>query len=86
MDLLYSRQHFDFADVEFGVSADSAENGLARTGGAVDLEAHLDQLIDHMLDLIFTGRILHGYDHECARLAGEVRIGCRTAGPSLRSG
>ena len=65
MDLLDSGEHFNFADVEFGVGADSAEDGLARSGGTVNFETHLDQLIDHMLDLIFTGGNLHGYDHEC---------------------
>ena len=65
-------QHFDFADVEFWMCADSAEHGLARSGGAVNLEAHLDQLIDHMLDLIFTGGILHCDNHEYARRASSV--------------
>ena len=35
----------------------------AVTSGAVNFETHLNQLIDHILDLIFTGGILHGYDH-----------------------
>jgi hypothetical protein len=74
MDLLDSRQHLDFAYVEFRVGADAAENGLARARGAVDFEAHLDQSIDHMLDLIFPGGILHRYDHELALLTAKAEL------------
>jgi hypothetical protein len=35
----------------------------------VDFKAKVNQLIDHLLDLIFTGRILHGNNHEYARFA-----------------
>ena len=35
----------------------------------MDGKAEVNQLIDHLLDLIFTGRILHCYDHEYARFA-----------------
>ena len=64
VDFLHAGQHFDFAGVEIVGDADSAEDSLAGSGGAVDFETEVDQLIDHALDLIFTGRILHGYDHE----------------------
>ncbi len=50
-------------------SSDSAKNRLTRSGGAVDFKAKVNQLIDHLLDLIFTGRILHGNNHEYARFA-----------------
>jgi hypothetical protein len=50
-------------------NSDAAENGLTLSGGAVNFKAEVDQLIDHVLDLIFTGRILHCDDHECARFA-----------------
>jgi hypothetical protein len=42
----------------------------------VDFKAEVNQLIDHLLDLIFTGRILHCDDHELrsfARLAANPR-------------
>jgi hypothetical protein len=41
----------------------------------VDGKTEMNQLIDHPLDLIFTGRILHCDDHECARFA------CRDGNP-----
>jgi hypothetical protein len=69
VNFLHSRHHFDFASVEIVGNSDAAEYGLARSGGAVDFKAEVDQLIDHLLDLIFTGRILHCYDHEYARFA-----------------
>ena len=31
---------------------------------AVDGEAELDQVLDHVLDLLFAGAFLHGDDHE----------------------
>ena len=56
--------HFDFARVEIVGNSDAAENGLTRTGGAVNFKSEVNQLIDHLLDLIFTGRILHCDNHE----------------------
>ena len=80
MDFLYSGHHFDFAGIEIVRNADAAENGLARPGRAVDFKAEVDQLIDYLLDLVFTGRILHCYDHECARF--DTARGC---GGNLRN-
>jgi Fe-S-cluster-containing dehydrogenase component len=65
VNFLHSRQHFDFAGVEIMGNSHPAEHRLARSGGAVDGKAEVNQLIDHLLDLIFTGRILHCDDHEC---------------------
>ena len=75
MNFLHSRQHFDFAGIEIMGNTDAAEHGLTRSGGAVDFKAEMNQLIDHLLDLIFTGRILHCDDHECARFARPWRAG-----------
>ena len=36
---------------------DAAKHRLMRAGGAVNFESKLNQSIDHLLDLIFTGRI-----------------------------
>ncbi len=66
VDFLHAGQHFDFAGIEIGARADAAEHSLECSGGAVYFKAHLDQLIDHVLNLIFTGGILHGYDHVCS--------------------
>jgi hypothetical protein len=35
-----------------------------RTGGAVNFESELNQSIDHLLDLVFAGRILHCDNHD----------------------
>ena len=53
MDFLHAREHFDFADVEIVARSHAAEHGLPCAGRAMDFKAHADQLIDHMLDLIF---------------------------------
>src|SRR5450631_740399 len=66
---LHPWQHFDHASVEITRNSDSAKDRLMRTGGTVNLKAELNQSIDHLLDLIFTGRIFHCDDHECARFA-----------------
>ena len=50
-------------------NSDAAEYGLAGSGGAVDGKAEVNQLIDHLLDLIFTRRVLHCDNHEYARFA-----------------
>src|SRR5208282_3113673 len=69
VNFLHSRKHFDFAGVEITRHSDTAEHGLLRSGGAVDFKAEVDQLIDHLLDLIFTGRCLHCDDHELGSFA-----------------
>ena len=43
---------------------DSTVAANLRAGGAVNLESELNQSIDHLLDLIFTGRILHCDNHD----------------------
>ena len=68
MNFLHPRHHFDFAGIEIVGNSDTAENRLALSGRAVNFKAEMDQLIDHLLDLIFTGRILHCDNHEFARL------------------
>src|SRR5208282_5402670 len=75
VNCLHPRHHFDFAGVEIMRNADAAENGLALSSGAVDFKAELDQLIDHVLDLIFTGRILHCDNHEWSRFARPEHAG-----------
>ncbi len=61
---------------------DTAKNSLTRSGGAVDFKPELNQLIDYLLDLIFTGRFLHCNNHECARLprCGELETARRRGG------
>ena len=58
------RKPSDNASVEIARNSYAAEHGLTRSGGAVDFKAELNQSIDHLLNLIFTGRILHCDDHE----------------------
>ena len=65
MCFLHSGHHFDFANIEVMGCADASEHRLARARRAMDLKAHPDQLIDHMLDLIFRRRFLHCDNHEC---------------------
>ncbi len=67
MDFLHSRQHFNVARIEVGRNSDATEHSLARSGGTVNFKAELDQLIDDMLNLVFTGGILHCDNHELAR-------------------
>jgi hypothetical protein len=64
VDFLHSRKHFDFAGIEIARHSDAAEDGLLRSGRAVDFKAKVNQLIDHPLDLIFTGGVLHCNNHD----------------------
>jgi hypothetical protein len=64
MDFLHPGHHFDFANVEIMRRTHSAEHGLPRARGAMNFKTHPDQLIDHMLDLIFRRRLLHCDNHE----------------------
>jgi hypothetical protein len=56
-------QHLDIANVELMASAYRAENGLAFSGGAVDLKSHADQALNHLLYLFFTRGFLHCNNH-----------------------
>ena len=67
MNFLDSRQHFDDRGVEILRNANATEDGLAGSGRPVNFKTELNQPIDHLLNLIFTGRILHCDNHECAR-------------------
>ena len=47
------------AEVEIVLAAHAAEHGVDHAGGAVHVEAHLHQAVDHRLDLRFGGALLH---------------------------
>ena len=46
-------------EVEIVLAADAAEHGVDHAGGAVHVEAEIHQAIDHVLDLLFGGALLH---------------------------
>ena len=49
------------AQVEIVLAAHSAEQGVDDAGRAVHVETHLHQAVDHGLDLLLGGALLH-YD------------------------
>ena len=52
------------ARVELPVAADGADDRPQRAGRAVHVEAHLDELRDHALDLLFGRAFFHHDNHE----------------------
>ena len=75
MDFLHPGKDFKDGNIDFGAGTDRAQHGLARTGRAMHLEAHLYQVVDDCLDLILGRNVLHGYDHKkAARAAGSWRV------------
>jgi len=53
---------------------DAAEHGLARSRGAVNLKAEVNQLIDDLLDLVFASRIVHCNDHGVSIPVFRIRL------------
>ena len=51
--------HLEDGEVEIVLAADAAEHGVDHAGGAVHVEAEIHQAIDHVLDLLFGGALLH---------------------------
>ena len=56
LDALHDLKDFE---IEIVLAADAAEHGVDDSGGTVDVEAEIHQAIDHMLDLLFGGALLH---------------------------
>jgi hypothetical protein len=47
----------------YGSAPDRAEYGVRRACGAMDVESHLNETIDHILDLLFLRPGLHNHYH-----------------------
>ena len=45
--------------IEIVLAAHAAEHGVHHAGGAVHVEAQIHQAVDHVLDLLFGGALLH---------------------------
>src|SRR5579864_7492200 len=61
--LAHARQHLNIAHIEFTARSYCSQNGLACAGRAMHLKTHIDQVLDHLLDLLFRRLFLHCYDH-----------------------
>ena len=86
MNVFDTREDFKVTGVEVNARADSGEDGLSFSGGAVDREAHANQVFGDILNLYFGCGFLHGNDHNflvvnvrfdfgIVRLIGQVRFG-----------
>ena len=59
MRFLDALHHLEDRQVEIVLAADPAQHGVDHAGGAVHVEAQLHQAVDHVLDLLFGGALLH---------------------------
>ena len=93
--VMHAGKHFDVADVEVNAAAHRAQHRLPRTGAAVYLEAHLHQVVDHPLDLVFARAFQHRNDHgslfalryslfavSSLAIAWPLRVGADTGNPT----
>jgi hypothetical protein len=73
---LHAVHHLEHGQVELALAAHAAEQRVNHAGGAVHIEAHLHQAVDHRLDLRLGGALLHHDYHVFSPGSGTA------AGPS----
>ena len=56
-------KHFEIARVEINAASNGSQHRLARARGAMHSEAHLDQVVRDILDLVFGGGFQHRNNH-----------------------
>ena len=65
--LVHAVEHLEQRGSPVASAADGADDRAARAGGPVHVEAHLHQLRDHALNLLFGRALLHHHDHGVLR-------------------
>ena len=63
MHFLHTLHHFNQRGVELTIAADGADDRLERSRRAMHVEAHLDELRDHLLHLRVFRTFLHYDNH-----------------------
>ena len=63
VDFLDAFQQFNSAMIEVGIGADGTQDGLRDACRAMNIEAHLHQVANDALDLLFRRALLHHHDH-----------------------
>ncbi len=63
VDVQHAGQQLKLAQVEAGRGAHAGQNGLRCAGGPVNIDSGFHHRVDHGVDLLFGGFLLHGYDH-----------------------
>ncbi len=59
MRFLHALHHLEDRQVEIVLAAHAAQHGVDHAGGAVHVEPQLHQPLDHGIDLLFGGALLH---------------------------
>src|SRR5207302_9908554 len=69
VNFLDSRQQFKNANVEIDPRPDRAQHSHLRPGRAADLDSHLDEMLDHLLNERLIRAFLHRNNHRKSLLA-----------------
>ena len=59
----HARQKFKFAQVKVGGGSHAGQNGLRGAGGPMHTDSGFHHRVDHSIDLLFGGLLLHCNDH-----------------------
>ena len=63
MHIEHARKQFKLRQVDAGGGANAGQNGLRRARGAVHIHSGFHHGVDDGIDLLFSGSLLHGYNH-----------------------
>ncbi len=59
MNFFYAIHHLDDRGIEIIPAANAAQHRVEHSSGAMNVEAHLDQTVDHLLNLRIRCALLH---------------------------
>jgi len=60
---VHSGQHLELNHIEVAGCADTGKNRLLCPGGPVNIESELHHALNHRLNVLLGGIVLHCYDH-----------------------
>ena len=75
MNLLYSLEQFDLANIKIDLRAYRTQHCLLLASRAVHFKSASYEALNHVVDLLLTGARLHGNDHVSKASTKTLRVG-----------